>query len=110
MEGEPLTPEELDQLRQLTYQQNLAAWGARNEDRLAQLSQLAPLDGLFDYSAINSALDQVDLAGVDIETRNRISRIRTILTHDLAALLDRLERLKVAEPKPVAPTEEDPIP
>jgi hypothetical protein len=98
-----LTPEEKNQLEQLTYQQRHAAWQERETARLAELALLAPLDGVLDCPAVLAALELVDVGGADLETRNRISRIRTILTYDLGALLDRLARLQVAEPEPVAP-------
>lgn len=98
-----LTPEEQAQLEQLTYQKEYAAWQERETARLEELAQFAPLDGVLDCPALMDALELIDRATPDLETRNRVSRIRTILTHDLGALLDRLARLQIAEPEPVAP-------
>ena len=100
---DPLTPEEQTTLDQLTYQQAMADWQARETARLALLAQLAPIGGIVDLPAVLNALEAVDTAGSDLETRNRLSRIRTILTYDLGALLDRLAQLQVAEPEPIAP-------
>jgi GAF domain-containing protein len=100
-EFSPLTPEQQSQLDQLNHQQALAAWQARETERLAEVAKFAPLDGTVDLQALTEALEAVDGATTDLDTRNRISRLRTILAFDLAALLSRLAQLQVAEPQPV---------
>lgn len=88
-----MTPEE----------QAIADWQAREAARLAELAKYEPLDGLVDLDAVNTALEAVDAQISDLETRNRITRIRTILAFDLGALLGRLAQLQVAEPEPLPP-------
>ena len=88
-----MTPEE----------QAIADWQAREAARLAELAKYEPLDGLVDLDAVNTALETVDAQISDLETRNRITRIRTILAFDLGALLGRLAQLQVAEPEPLPP-------
>jgi len=95
-----MTPEE----------QAIADWQAREAARLAELAKYEPLDGLVDLDAVNTALEAVDAQISDLETRNRITRIRTILTFDLGALLGRLAQLQVAEPEPSPPTPPVPEP
>jgi len=80
-------------------------WQARETARLAELAKYAPLDGVIDIEAVGTALEAVDAQVSDLDTRNRITRIRTILAFDLAALLDRLAQLQVAEPMPVVQEE-----
>lgn len=88
-----MTPEE----------QAIAEWQAREAARLAELAKFEPLDGVIDLDAANTALEAVDAQISDLETRNRITRIRTILAFDLGALLGRLAQLQVAEPEPLPP-------
>ncbi|MGB3793439.1 MAG: hypothetical protein WA978_11955 [Sphingopyxis granuli] len=88
-----MTPEE----------QAIAEWQAREAARLAELAKFEPLDGVIDLDAANAALEAVDAQISDLETRNRITRIRTILAFDLGALLGRLAQLQVAEPEPLPP-------
>lgn len=95
-----MTPEE----------QAIADWQAREAARLAELAKFEPLDGVIDLDAANAALEAVDAQISDLETRNRITRIRTILAFDLGALLGRLAQLQVAEPEPSPPTPPVPEP
>jgi len=98
----PLTEEEQTTLDQLTYQQAMADWAAREAARQAALAKLAPLANV-DYSTISTALDAVQANGVDEDVLIRLTRIKTILRIDLQGLLDLKAKLEIAEPEPEAP-------
>lgn len=103
MSAEPLSPEERAQKEEYDYRDEMERWQEREDARVAALAILSPLDGCMPLADVITKLDAVDSATGDIDVKNRIHRLRNILSLDMRALLDRLEALKVPEPQPVAP-------
>jgi len=99
----PLSPEERALLGELNLRDAIERWQEAEDARVQKLAVLAHLDGLIDLPLTLTRLAAVEASTGDIVTKVRIGRVRTILTTDLATLLDQLEQLKVPSPMPVAP-------
>lgn len=97
----PLTPAEQAALAELNFRDALARWQEGEDTRLTTLATLVHIDGLIDVPAAIAKLNMVESAVGSIEMKNRVSRIRTILGTDLAALMAELDRVREPAPLPV---------
>lgn len=102
--NDPLTPEEQALRDELNYRAELEQWQVLEDTRLAKLAVLAPLEDAVALPALLDKLDSVETAATtDVELLARVSRIRTIMMHDLRAILAEIDRLKVPVPAPANP-------